>query len=58
MAPDPAAIAAAACAGRWGTDPLTERLARLGVFVVDAEPGGITARLVSTYLNIKARELI
>ncbi|MCE7029284.1 DUF58 domain-containing protein [Jiella avicenniae] len=35
-----------------------DRLARLGVFVVDAEPGGITARLVSTYLNIKARELI
>ena len=35
-----------------------ERLARLGVFVVDAAPGGITARLVSTYLNIKARELI
>ena len=35
-----------------------DRLARLGVFVVDGEPGGITARLVSTYLNIKARELI
>ena len=35
-----------------------ERLARLGVFVVDTDPGGITARLVSTYLTIKARELI
>ena len=35
-----------------------EKLARLGVFVVDTDPGGITARLVSTYLTIKARELI
>ena len=35
-----------------------DRLARLGVFVVDAEPGGITPRLISTYLSIKARELI
>ena len=35
-----------------------EKLARLGVFVIDTDPGGITARLVSTYLTIKARELI
>lgn len=35
-----------------------EKLARLGVFIVDTDPGGVTARLVSTYLNIKARELI
>ncbi|PIE08571.1 MAG: DUF58 domain-containing protein [Rhodobacterales bacterium] len=34
------------------------RLARMGVTVVDAEPGQLTARLVSTYLDIKARELI
>ncbi len=35
-----------------------ERLARLGVSVVDAKPGQITARLISTYLEIKAREMI
>lgn len=34
------------------------RLARMGVTVVDAEPGKVTAKLVSTYLDIKARELI
>ena len=35
-----------------------ERLQRLGVFVVDAEPQGITAQLISTYLTIKSREII
>ncbi|MBO0905503.1 DUF58 domain-containing protein [Jiella sonneratiae] len=51
--------AAVAAAGLWRERRLVlERLARLGVFVVDADPGGITARLVSTYLTIKARELI
>ena len=35
-----------------------ERLARLGVSVVDAKPGQVTARLISTYLEIKAKELI
>lgn len=35
-----------------------ERLHRLGVFVVDAEPKAVTGRLISTYLNIKSRELI
>ena len=35
-----------------------ERLARLGVAVVDAKPGQVTSRLISTYLEIKARELI
>ncbi len=35
-----------------------ERLARMGVTIVDARPGAITARLISTYLEIKARELI
>lgn len=34
------------------------RLARMGVTVVDAEPGKVTAKLVSTYLDIKAREMI
>ncbi|WP_082836847.1 DUF58 domain-containing protein [Labrenzia sp. OB1] len=35
-----------------------ERLTRLGVTIVDARPEAITARLISTYLEIKARELI
>lgn len=35
-----------------------ERLSRLGVFVVDALPEAVTARLISAYLNIKSRELI
>ncbi|MEL7114727.1 MAG: DUF58 domain-containing protein [Pseudomonadota bacterium] len=35
-----------------------ERLARLGVTIVDAKPGQVTSRLISTYLEIKARELI
>jgi uncharacterized protein (DUF58 family) len=34
------------------------RLARLGVLVVDAAPHLVTARLVSTYLDIKAREVV
>ncbi|MEM9709823.1 MAG: DUF58 domain-containing protein [Pseudomonadota bacterium] len=35
-----------------------ERLARLGVTVIDAKPKAVTAKLISTYLEIKARELI
>ena len=35
-----------------------ERLARLGVTVLDAKPNTVTAQLVSTYLDIKSRELI
>ncbi|MEM7058783.1 MAG: DUF58 domain-containing protein [Pseudomonadota bacterium] len=35
-----------------------ERLQRLGVFVVDALPDAVTARLISTYLTIKSREII
>ncbi len=35
-----------------------ERLARLGVIVVDAFPGAVTGRLISAYLNIKSREMI
>lgn len=34
------------------------RLARMGVSIVDAAPGQVTAELISTYLDIKARELI
>lgn len=35
-----------------------ERLSRLGVTVLDVRPGEVTARLVTTYLDIKSRELI
>ncbi len=35
-----------------------ERLARMGVTIVDAKPDTVTARLISTYLEIKARELV
>ena len=35
-----------------------ERLVRLGVTIVDARPGTVTAHLISTYLDIKARDLI
>ncbi|WP_118132921.1 DUF58 domain-containing protein [Oceanicella sp. SM1341] len=35
-----------------------ERLARLGITVLDVAPGQLTARLVSTYLDLKAREVI
>ncbi|MEF2073543.1 DUF58 domain-containing protein [Consotaella aegiceratis] len=35
-----------------------ERLMRLGVFVIDTAPGGLTTSLISAYLTIRARELI
>ncbi|MEL6317392.1 MAG: DUF58 domain-containing protein, partial [Pseudomonadota bacterium] len=35
-----------------------ERLSRLGVLVIDSDPGALSMRVVSAYLNIKARELI
>lgn len=35
-----------------------ERLTRMGVTVVDTEPGKVTAKLISHYLEIKAKELI
>ncbi|GHB44360.1 hypothetical protein GCM10007094_37080 [Pseudovibrio japonicus] len=35
-----------------------ERLTRLGVTVLDATPETITGRLIATYLEIKAREMI
>jgi hypothetical protein len=33
-----------------------DQLARLGVMVLDTAPAALTARLVSTYLDLKARE--
>ncbi|NSX53294.1 DUF58 domain-containing protein [Sulfitobacter sp. 1151] len=35
-----------------------EKLNRLGVTVIDSDPKAVTAKLISTYLDIKARELI
>ncbi|WP_428648960.1 DUF58 domain-containing protein [Roseibium sp.] len=35
-----------------------ERLSRMGVTIIDAKPDAITPRLISAYLEIKARELI
>lgn len=35
-----------------------ERLHQIGVTVIDAEPDNVSARLISTYLEIKAREMI
>ncbi len=35
-----------------------ERLAKLGVTIIDVEPGAVSAQLISTYLEIKAREQI
>lgn len=35
-----------------------ERLARLGIVIVDAVPAQVTANLISAYLDIKAREVI
>ncbi|GHC46958.1 hypothetical protein GCM10007315_05950 [Gemmobacter tilapiae] len=35
-----------------------EQLTRMGVTIVDAKPGMVTAQLISAYLEIKARDLI
>jgi uncharacterized protein (DUF58 family) len=35
-----------------------ERLSRLGAAVIDAPPRAITTRLISTWLDLKAREAI
>lgn len=35
-----------------------ERLARLGVTILDARPGMVTAQLISAYLEIKAKDLL
>ncbi len=34
------------------------KLARMGITIVDAEPGKVTGQLISTYLEIKSREMI
>ncbi len=39
-------------------DLVMERLSRLGVFVINTRPEQLTAELITTYLNIKAREVI
>ena len=35
-----------------------ERLARIGVLCVEADQKALTGRLLSTYLTIKAREMV
>lgn len=47
MAPHPSAIATAACAGPWGTDRLTERLAGLGGWSGPEELAGVVGALVA-----------
>lgn len=53
-------VAVAVSAGEMRRERLIvmERLARLGIVVLDVEPAAVTARLVSTYLDLKAREVI
>lgn len=53
-------VATLVAANQWVQDRrrVLERLVRLGVTIVDARPNTVTARLVSTYLDIKARDLI
>ncbi|MEX0317554.1 MAG: DUF58 domain-containing protein [Ruegeria sp.] len=35
-----------------------ERLTQLGVMIIDAEPNAVSAKLISKYIEIKAREMI
>jgi uncharacterized protein (DUF58 family) len=53
-------VATLVAANQWVQDRrrVLERLVRLGVTIVDARPGTVTAQLISTYLDIKARDLI
>ncbi len=53
-------VATLVAANQWVQDRrlVLERLVRLGVTIVDARPGTVTAQLVSAYLDIKARDLI
>ncbi len=52
------AAAAALAARDWTRERriVLDRMRRLGVMVLDAAPHDLTARLVSTYLDLKARE--
>ena len=51
-------VARAVAAERWLAERATvlERMERMGVRVLEAPPGGLTPRIVSTYLDIVARE--
>lgn len=53
-------VATLVAANQWVQDRrlVLERLVRLGVTIVDAAPNAVTARLISTYLEIKAKDLI
>ncbi|MGL4237352.1 DUF58 domain-containing protein [Tabrizicola sp.] len=53
-------VATLVAANQWVQDRrrVLERLVRLGVTIVDAKPNAVTARLISTYLDIKAKDLI
>lgn len=53
-------VATLVATNQWVQDRrhVLERLVRLGVTIVDAKPEMITARLVSTYLEIKAKDLL
>ncbi len=53
-------VATLVAANQWVQDRrrVLERLVRLGVTIVDARPNTVTAQLISTYLDIKARDLI
>ena len=53
---DNAAAAVAASDHERERKLVLERLHRLGVVVLDTEPGGLTPKLVSTYLDLKASE--
>lgn len=52
-------VAAAVAAGEMRRERrvVMERLARLGTVVLDVDPAALTPRLVSTYLDLKAREV-
>ena len=54
------AVAEAVSAGQMLRERqiVLDRLAQIGVICIDVEPNKLTAELVSTYLTIKARELI
>lgn len=55
---DDVAVAVSAAEMQRERRVVMERLTRLGIVVVDVEPAAVTARLVSTYLDLKAREVV
>ena len=54
------AMAEAVAAGEMARERqvVLDRLARLGIMVLDTEPGQLTPRLIAAYLTIKSREMI